>query len=136
MVAGVARHLEPLCLASAGAYHSDATGGICLANLWILEGGNLRVKGICVIYKMKITHSLGIELPVGNLFAVGTPAESIPQSEFFLVDPVRGAIDNGVRAIHRQLCDAIVLKILYEEVVFANVPNAVSTRRKLRKHQR
>lgn len=63
--------------------------------------------------------------------AVRTPAEAVPEAEFFLVDPVRCAVDDGIRAVPRQLCDLEVVEVLHIKIVLPDICHPLSVRENL-----
>ena len=44
---------------------------------------------------MEIPDLVGVELPVGDAAAIGTPAPAVVQRQLLFVDPVEVAVDDG-----------------------------------------
>ena len=65
-----------------------------------------------------------IELPVDDRLAVGAETEAVANAELFLVDPVRGAVDDVLRSVSGQLRDLPVVEPLDVDVVAAHVADA------------
>src|SRR6266550_9525989 len=99
VVAWVAGNIEPACGAPGGAYHTNACGRISLTCFWIRKRSDLWIESSCVVDELHLFHAFGIKLPVGDLFAVRTPAPAVAAKEFLFIDPVESAIDNVARAI-------------------------------------
>lgn len=83
---------------------------------------------------MKIRDTGGIELPEQKVATIRTPAKAIAQVKFLFVDPIRGPIDEGFRAIGRQRLYQKGGDILEEKIVVPHEGNRGSIRREFGKH--
>src|SRR3970282_2224692 len=90
-------------------HHSDPTRGIRRSRLRVLDGNDKGIQGIRVVDKEEIPHPCSVKLPVGNVFAVGTPAHSIPKAEFFFIDPIKRTIDDRRTTVCSQLLSVAAL---------------------------
>ena len=95
VVAGVAARVEPASVAARRIDDADTAGGVRLPGLRILVCRDLRIERIGVVDEAERRHAGGVELPIGDAFSVGAPAEAVTQIELLLVHPVRGAVDRA-----------------------------------------
>ncbi|MCG3120704.1 MAG: hypothetical protein ALAOOOJD_03532 [bacterium] len=135
IVARVAGDVNPARFTATRADHTDAAGGIRGADLRILHGNDERIKRVGVVDQQKIAHARGIQLPISNRLAVGTPAPTITQIEFFLIHPIERAVNDGARAILRERGDFAAVQIFHINIVFPHVTDGMIIRRKFCKHQ-
>ncbi len=99
----------------------------------ITRRGGIQVRG--VIDERVDAHAGRVELPVRNRLSVRTPLETVTQREFFLVHPVRRAIDRRVGSIARELHDFAIGELFDVDVVSVHVGDACAVGRELRKHE-
>src|ERR1700722_19179912 len=78
---------------------------------------------------------MSVDLPVSDLFAVGTPAKTIAAIEFLFVNPVKSSVDHFIRAIAREPGERTTLHGFDIEVVVAHIPNMSSIGRELGEHE-
>ena len=135
VIARVARQIEPAGRTAVGAHDADPAGGVCLACLRVGEPGELWVQTGRVVHQHKLRHAFGIELPVGDRFAVRTPAPGVAQIKFFFVHPVGCTVDDGAGAVLGKWSHFAVSQIFHIYIVGADIAGARAVRRQLGKHQ-
>src|ERR1041384_4737414 len=136
VVSRITGNIDPPRWTTVRVHNANTSGGVCLTGLRIWECCCNWIKRGGVVDQRHLLRAFGVELPVRDLFAVGTPAETVTTEELFLVHPVECAVDDVLRAVSRQLCDLrIARKVLDVDVVFTNVTDTLPVRRELREHQ-
>src|SRR5271168_4124144 len=150
VIAGIAGNGNPARVTPSGTDNADAHGGVCSAGDGV---GNVEALGIAagtgigktgddfaggaeIVEQGENADAGSIELPVSDLAAVGTPAKAIAQKEFFFVDPIGSAVDDGVGTVVSELHDDAGREVFDVDVVGANVPDLRSVGRKLGEHER
>ena len=88
-----------------------------------------------VVDQRVLADSGGVELPEGNGLAVGAPAEAVADFQLFFVDPVRGSVDEGGRAVGGEGAHGVRGEILHIDVVGADKGYALRVGRELREHK-
>ncbi len=135
-VARVTGDREPLRRAPVGVHHPDLHRGVGGPRLGVLYRLDEAVETVGVVDQQEIPHPAGVQLPVRDPLPVGAPAEAVAQPELLLVDPVKGAVDQGGGAVLREGGDLPVLEPLHVDVMLADVGHPVSLGRELGEHQR
>ena len=128
MVARIGVGVEPTRGAARGIDDADLAGGVGLPDLGVSEVGELRIKAVGVVDQREFAHARGVELPIGDVPAVGTPPQAITQTEFFFVHPIGGAVDGVRAAIGGQRDDAEISQRLDVDVVLVHVRDVASVR--------
>ena len=96
---------------------------------------NGRINGIHIVDNVKPASTIGIALPISNVFAIRTPTESVTTTEFFFIHPIESTIHNLFIAILCELNYLTISQSFYINVVFRNIRHSGSVRRELGKHQ-
>ena len=135
MLARIARDVEPMGFAAASRYHPHPNGGIGLPRLGILQPCHLMVEGVGGIDQGDGLHALGVELPVGQVFPTGTPAEAVAESQLLLIDPVGGPVDDLVRGALGHLQDRAVGQSLHIEIFLVHIGHLAGIGTQLGEHQ-
>src|SRR6185503_19749879 len=105
VVSCISRDIDPTSWTTVRIYNANASGGVRLTGFGIGEGCDHWIKRGGVVDQRHLLHAFGVELPVRNLFAVGTPAKAVTTEEFFFVNPVERAVDDVLRTVTGELCD-------------------------------
>ena len=116
-VSRVALGLEPGGGAAAGGDDPDPARRVGGPHLGIGQRRQLGVDGIGVVDEVEGPHSRRVELPVGDVAAVGAPAETVAEAELLLVDPVGCAVDDVLAVIGGQPCHLEGLHVLDVEIL-------------------
>ena len=112
---------EPCGGAAAGGDDPDAARRVGGPHLRIGERRELGVDGIGVVNEVEGSHSRRVELPVGDVAAVGAPAETVAEVELLLVDPVGGAVDDVLTVIGGQTGHLEALQVLDVEILVVEI---------------
>ena len=83
-----------------------------------------RIRFRSVVNEGVDTNSGGIELPVSNGTPIGAPAKTVANIEFFFVDPIGGAIDQGLRAVCCQRPDRASIDIFKVDIIGPHIRDA------------
>jgi hypothetical protein len=59
-----------------------------------LDRNRERVQRIGVVDEQEVTHTVRVELPVGDALAVRAPAEAVAHAQLFFVSPVERSVDD------------------------------------------
>ena len=110
-------------------------GGQGLTDLRIGDAGEGGVERVGVVDQQELLHTAGVELPIGDVLAIGAPTEAVPDSEFLFVSPVEVAVDEGRASSPGESGDVAVAQTLDVDVVLPDVRDAVTLGRELREHQ-
>src|SRR6185436_2629136 len=105
VVPRITGNIDPTSWTTIRVYNANASGRVCLTGFRIREGCCHWIKRAGVVDERHLLHTFGVELPVSDLFAVGTPAETITTEELFFVNPVERAVNDILRAVVGELCD-------------------------------
>src|SRR5262249_38422576 len=116
MFARIAGDVEPDGEAAVDVQDADSRRGVLFAGLRIANGNQLRVRTLGAAGDEKLLDAFAVQLPKGDRAAVGAPAVAVAEEEFLFVNPVEGAVDDGVGAVARQLTDAAIDEILNIDV--------------------
>ncbi len=149
IVTRVAGNLHPSRGTAGDVHDSDTHGGIrstgngigdienrrIAAEAGIGEAGYDFARGAEVVDQTKDLYTGGVELPVGDVTAVGTPAKSIANVEFFFVNPIGGAVDQGGGAVRGERHYFVGGEVFHINIVGANVGDLGAVGREFRKHQ-
>jgi len=95
-------------------YLDGRIGGTCLRIRETLDG---RVECIYVVDDVEPARTFRIALPIGNVFAVGAPTETVTATELFFIHPVEGTVYNQVTAIGCQRSHFAVSQVFGIDVV-------------------
>ena len=136
MVARVGVGLDPTGRPARGGDDADAAGGVDLADLGVRDGRDFRVAARGEVHQREVLHPGGVELPVGEVPAVGAPAQAVAQAELLLVDPVGRAVDALRAAVGGQGGDGQVGQGLHVDVVRVHVGHAGPVGRQRGEEQR
>ncbi len=107
--------------------------GVRIARLRITHGEYSRVH-LAIVEERVLRHGTHIEPVECDAFAVGAPAESVAQPEFFLVHPIARAIDDRIRAIARERALGARRERDDEEIIGAHESGVFSVGGELREH--
>ena len=77
MIARISLHPHPGRLAAVRRHHAHPRARIGFTNLRISKSHHLRIIARHIVDHVHLLHALFIHLPVGDPFAVRTPAESV-----------------------------------------------------------
>ena len=100
--------------------HAHLHLAIDLAGLGIAEADRLRILAAQFGHE-EVFRACFIKLEEGNFFAVGAPPEAVAQAEFFLIDPVKRAVDDrAVGAVVGQRGLGHGGEVHHKEVAFAD----------------
>jgi len=132
----VARNLEPPRGAAGGRYHPDPGGRVPLATLGIANRDHTGIEPGGGVEHWVFGHSRAVHLPVGDRLAVGAPTKAVVKEEFFLVDPVERAVDEGGRAVRGQRHDGAPRDLLHIEIVLTDVRDSAPLGIKGREQER
>ena len=149
IVTRVAGDGHPFCFAALRADDADAYGGIGgsrnrirnIEDRGIDADSGIRKTGDDFLGRAEIVNEFensdvaGIELPVGDTVAVGTPTETVADVEFFFVDPIGSAVDDGGGAVARDLGHRSSRDIFNIDIIGADVGDLRAVRREFREHQ-
>ena len=136
MVALVVGEPEPARRAARGRDDADLGGAVGGARLRVLHRDGEAVERVRVVDHQEVADAAGVEAPVGDVLAVGAPAEAVAEAELLLVDPVEGAVDDRLGAVRRERRDGARGGVLDVEVVLGHVGHAVAVGAERREHQR
>ncbi len=75
-------------------------------------------------------------MPIGDVFAVGAPAESVTAAELFFIHPVKRSVDYRVAAVVGYALDVAGREIFDIYVVLRHIGHIVSVGREFGEHQR
>ena len=135
VVPRVAVDLQPRGGAAVRAHDARRDRGIGRPRLGVLDRDGVGVEGVGVVDQRESAHASHVEVPIGELRAVGGPAEAVPQVELLLVDPVRHTVDVQRVGPRGEPGDLPVGHALDVEIALADVRHAVAPRRELGVHE-
>ena len=135
VLARVARGFHPADVATGGVHHADAAGGVEFARLGVGNALNLRVKAVGVVHQGHFADALGVQLPEGDGFAVGAPAEAVLHGELLFVDPIERAVNEVLIGRVGEGGDLAGAQILGVQIAVADVGHVGAVGRELGEHQ-
>ena len=118
IVTRISWHDNPCSLSTISRNITHLYSRIGCTCLRIRKTMNSRINGIYIVDNIKPTCTVGIALPISNVFAIRTPTETITTIKFFLIHPVKGTVHNLFIAILGKLNYLTISQSFYINIIF------------------
>src|SRR5258708_17596018 len=126
MHARIAGNLHPARLSALCGNYTYSGRGVLFPSFRISKDLHGWIQGIRVINQSVIPNTCAVELPVSDALAIQAPSPAVPNAQFFLIDPVRGAVNRRAGTIAGQLADMPAGGILNIDVIAANTSHSLA----------
>ena len=126
VVAGISGNVDPGRCSSCCRDVSDFYGRVGSSCFRIGEMKDSGIDGIDVVDDIEYAGSFRIALPVSDVFAVRTPAETVAATEFLFIYPVECTVYDGLASVAGQLGDFAGVYVFHIYIIVGNISHPCS----------